>query len=166
MWSGRFREPLNRTFEQWQRSFTLDWRLLTACLCLSFLAASALSAQGYKTTSVSLTNIQLQKGERVIGIELHGNAAAFKTLTNLPVGWNLNIDNSPSWQSKMEGSLQVGSAALDLNALQRLRITLYVYEFGDLHFGLSGKIVVTSDYEKERTLHLDSANFSLSKKQH
>ena len=21
MWSGRFREPLDRTFEQWQRSF-------------------------------------------------------------------------------------------------------------------------------------------------
>ena len=28
MWSGRFREPLNRTFEQWQRSFPFDWRLL------------------------------------------------------------------------------------------------------------------------------------------
>ena len=28
MWSGRFREPLDRTFEQWQRSFPFDWRLL------------------------------------------------------------------------------------------------------------------------------------------
>ena len=28
MWSGRFREPLNRTFEQWQRSFPFDWQLL------------------------------------------------------------------------------------------------------------------------------------------
>ena len=27
MWSGRFREPLDRTFEQWQRSFPFDWRL-------------------------------------------------------------------------------------------------------------------------------------------
>ena len=26
MWSGRFRERLNRTSEQWQRSFPFDWR--------------------------------------------------------------------------------------------------------------------------------------------
>ena len=28
MWSGRFREPLDKNFEQWQRSFPFDWRLL------------------------------------------------------------------------------------------------------------------------------------------
>lgn len=28
LWSGRFREPLGRIFEQWQRSFPFDWRLL------------------------------------------------------------------------------------------------------------------------------------------
>ena len=28
MWSGRFREPLNRTFGKWQRNFPFDWRLL------------------------------------------------------------------------------------------------------------------------------------------
>jgi len=28
MWSGRFREPLDSDFEQWQRSIVFDWRLL------------------------------------------------------------------------------------------------------------------------------------------
>jgi argininosuccinate lyase len=28
MWSGRFREPLDSEFEQWQRSIVFDWRLL------------------------------------------------------------------------------------------------------------------------------------------
>ena len=28
MWSGRFREPLDAAFEQWQRSFPFDVRLL------------------------------------------------------------------------------------------------------------------------------------------
>ena len=28
MWSGRFREPLDGEFEQWQRSIVFDWRLL------------------------------------------------------------------------------------------------------------------------------------------
>ena len=26
MWSGRFREPLNNQFEEWQRSFPFDYR--------------------------------------------------------------------------------------------------------------------------------------------
>ena len=45
MWSGRFREPLNRTFEQWQRSFPFDWRLLphevAACKAHARVAAAA-----------------------------------------------------------------------------------------------------------------------------
>jgi argininosuccinate lyase len=28
MWSGRFREPLDAEFEEWQRSIGFDWRLL------------------------------------------------------------------------------------------------------------------------------------------
>ena len=28
MWSGRFRQPLDATFEKWQRSFDFDCRLL------------------------------------------------------------------------------------------------------------------------------------------
>ncbi|MFZ0515403.1 MAG: argininosuccinate lyase, partial [Acidobacteriaceae bacterium] len=28
MWSGRFREPLDATFDGWQRSFRFDWRLI------------------------------------------------------------------------------------------------------------------------------------------
>lgn len=45
MWSGRFRDPLNPAFEQWQRSF--DWRLLPCvfvclfCLPLSVRHAAA-----------------------------------------------------------------------------------------------------------------------------
>ena len=33
MWSGRFREPLDKEFEQWQRSIVFDWRLLAAGGC-------------------------------------------------------------------------------------------------------------------------------------
>ena len=33
MWSGRFREPLDKEFEQWQRSIVFDWRLLDAGGC-------------------------------------------------------------------------------------------------------------------------------------
>jgi argininosuccinate lyase len=44
MWSGRFREPLDKEFEAWQRSIVFDWRLLAQEVAASKAHASALCA--------------------------------------------------------------------------------------------------------------------------
>lgn len=49
MWSGRFREPLDRDFELWQRSIVFDWRLLPHEVAASKAHASALCAAGILT---------------------------------------------------------------------------------------------------------------------
>jgi len=46
MWSGRFREPLDTEFEQWQRSIVFDWRLLPQEVAASKAHASALADAG------------------------------------------------------------------------------------------------------------------------
>jgi argininosuccinate lyase len=46
MWSGRFREPLDPAFEQWQRSFPFDWRLLAQEVAASKAHARAIAAAG------------------------------------------------------------------------------------------------------------------------
>lgn len=46
MWSGRFREPLDPTFEQWQRSFPIDVRLLSYEIAASKAHARMLAAAG------------------------------------------------------------------------------------------------------------------------
>ena len=46
MWSGRFREPLNRAFEQWQRSFPFDWRLIPQEVAASTAHAKTIAAAG------------------------------------------------------------------------------------------------------------------------
>ena len=51
MWSGRFREPLDTEFEQWQRSIVFDWRLLPQEVAASKAHASALCAAGILTES-------------------------------------------------------------------------------------------------------------------
>jgi argininosuccinate lyase len=51
MWSGRFREPLDRDFELWQRSIIFDWRLLAEDVAASKAHASALFAAGVLTES-------------------------------------------------------------------------------------------------------------------
>jgi argininosuccinate lyase len=49
MWSGRFREPLNQQFEEWQRSFPFDWRLLPQEVAASKAHAWAIAAAGILT---------------------------------------------------------------------------------------------------------------------
>ena len=44
MWSGRFRESLDRDFEQWQRSFPFDWRLIPQETAASGAHAKAIAA--------------------------------------------------------------------------------------------------------------------------
>ena len=50
MWSGRFREPLDPEFEQWQRSFAFDVRLLSDELAASRAYARALAKAGVFST--------------------------------------------------------------------------------------------------------------------
>jgi argininosuccinate lyase len=49
MWSGRFRDPLNATFESWQRSFPFDYRLLPQEVAASKAHARAIAAAGILT---------------------------------------------------------------------------------------------------------------------
>ena len=49
MWSGRFREPLNKQFEEWQRSFPFDWRLLPQEVRASKAHAKTIAAAGILT---------------------------------------------------------------------------------------------------------------------
>lgn len=58
MWSGRFREPLNKAFEQWQRSFPFDWRLLPQEAAASKAHAKTIAAAGILTDAElqSITN--------------------------------------------------------------------------------------------------------------
>ena len=46
MWAGRFREPLDPAFDQWQRSFSFDRRLLPDEVAASRAWASALGLAG------------------------------------------------------------------------------------------------------------------------
>ncbi|MGZ4827797.1 MAG: argininosuccinate lyase, partial [Terriglobales bacterium] len=51
LWSGRFREPLDAQFEQWQRSFPFDVRLLPDELAASRAWARALAKSGVFTAA-------------------------------------------------------------------------------------------------------------------
>jgi argininosuccinate lyase len=51
MWSGRFREPLDQDFEQWQRSLVFDWQLLPQEIAASKAHARTIAAAGILTAA-------------------------------------------------------------------------------------------------------------------
>jgi argininosuccinate lyase len=63
MWSGRFREPLNKQFEDWQRSFPFDYRLLPHEVQASMAHARAIQAAGILTSEELL---QMEQGLRQV----------------------------------------------------------------------------------------------------
>ena len=63
MWSGRFREPLNKQFEEWQRSFPFDWRLLPYEVEASIAHARVIAAAGIFTSAELL---EIERGLRAV----------------------------------------------------------------------------------------------------
>jgi argininosuccinate lyase len=63
MWSGRFREPLNKQFESWQRSFPFDYRLVPHEVEASIAHARAIEAAGILTSEELL---QMEEGLRAV----------------------------------------------------------------------------------------------------
>jgi argininosuccinate lyase len=63
MWSGRFREPLNKRFEEWQRSFPFDYRLVPHEVEASIAHARAIEAAGILTSEELL---QMEVGLRAV----------------------------------------------------------------------------------------------------
>src|SRR5690349_4707632 len=69
MWSGRFRQPLDPQFEQWQRSFPFDRKLLAYELAASAAHAQALRIAGVLSTEEwhSVQDGLKQIGQRAAG---------------------------------------------------------------------------------------------------
>jgi argininosuccinate lyase len=63
MWSGRFREPLNKQFESWQRSFPFDYRLVPHEVEASIAHARAIEAAGILTSEELL---QMEQALRAV----------------------------------------------------------------------------------------------------
>ena len=73
MWSGRFRDPLNKQFEEWQRSFPFDWRLLPQEVAASKAHAKAIAAAGI-LTEAELATMLAGLDQVLAGVTLDGPA--------------------------------------------------------------------------------------------
>lgn len=126
---------------------------------IMILAANSLAAENYK---LSLAGIKLEKNEHITGFEITIKSGKIQSILNVPIGWDLVIDNDPSWLTSIKGSAVVGAAFLgsqDENLLSNL-LTIERLTEGliakDIPFEVKATIhIVNTETEQQRTVTED-----------
>jgi hypothetical protein len=67
---------------------------------------------------LSFRALHFASGERVSKFDLHLRSAMIVGFRTIPVGWQINIDNDPSWMTEVSGTAVVGAADLEASALR------------------------------------------------
>lgn len=113
-----------------------------------------------RTLSVSIPNLQVSAKERVVGFEVHIASGRIAALPNIPIGWNMSIDNDPSWNAKIEGSLRVAAAAVTPSFFCEF-LFIERDQSPEVPFRIWGDIVVTEDFTAERHIPIASKDLVL-----
>jgi hypothetical protein len=112
--------------------------------------------------SVSVPALQLSKNERIIGFEIHVRSGRIALLPNVPIGWNISVDNDPSWNTVIKGSIEVGAAATDPDFFRDFMV-IQVEEDApsNMPLDLQGEVIVTSDFTSEKRIKLLMKDFAI-----
>jgi hypothetical protein len=126
--------------------------LFRAALISIALLALCKSQMAYcQSMSVSIPSLHPASKERVVGFEFHIKLGRIAQLPNTPIGWSLNIDNDPSWDATIKGSLIVGAAALDSKFFEHFLVVEKDESLG-IPFDLTGEVIVSKDFISERRI--------------
>ena len=93
-------------------------RLFLIAVAVFFGLAFSSRAEEGPTYRLSFPALRLMPGERVAKFDLHIRSAMIVGIRSVPVGWQINIDNDPSWQTEISGTAVVGAAFLSPSALR------------------------------------------------
>lgn len=145
-----------------QRTGMLSLLLFLVVLFSHLPALSQTRAAGELLT-VSIRPMAMSSSERVVGFELNFTAAGVEYIRLIPMGWYVVIDNDPSWNTKIRGSIRVASAAVGWDFFRDF-IVIRKFEFMDMKLSAEGVVILTEDFEKERRISLSTKDLLLRKR--
>lgn len=140
-------------------------KLLVLFICL--VASNSFAAEFYE---ISLAKLPFMKSEKISGIDIKLKSARIYSMSQFPMGWNVVVNNDPSWMTSFKGSLLVGAAALDQQDMKMLDHLVVIEKLSDkiitndIPFSVELDIYLI-DFIKneERVIHADNAMFKLRK---
>jgi hypothetical protein len=111
--------------------------------------------------SVSVPTLHVANNERIISFEIHVHSGRIALLPNVPIGWNITVNNDPSWDTAITGVAVVGAAMMYSDFLQDILVVEVEKDApSDSRFSLDGEVSVTSDGgATERRIKLSMRDF-------
>lgn len=138
----------------------LGFLLITVVAVLFAVVTEAASSEMF---GISIRSLPVMGKEKVAGFELNIRAGRVVALPSIPMGWYIAIDNDPSWNTRIKGSLIVGAAALAPDFFTDF-VIVEKNEYMDLKFEVKVEIVVTEDFQNERRIRLGIKDLVLTRK--
>ena len=137
--------------------------VLTVIGALAVDAPKALSEEQFPQRVVSLHDIHLVEGERIVGLEITFTAASVYAITHIPKDWSFNLDGAVSYRTKLSGACHHGAGALETaRGLPQFTIILEPpFDRTSPKFDISGSVHLTKDFEKARLLKLKITDFQI-----
>jgi hypothetical protein len=86
--------------------------LLGSLGVLFFLCGTCISGEKF---ALSVPGNALKKNERVLSFKVTVSAGRIVSLREMPIGWDIHVDNDASWDTNISGNATVGAAALEGN---------------------------------------------------
>jgi hypothetical protein len=108
--------------------------------------------------SISLPGLEIGARERVIGFQVNVTSGRIAQLGDMPIGWNIAVDNDPSWNTSVDASIHVAAASLDTSFFKDFAV-IEKEDLADSPFELSGKVVVSADFSHSRTIQVAMKDF-------
>jgi hypothetical protein len=101
--------------------------------------------------SVSLPALDIGAGERVVGFDFEVTSGRIAEITDMPIGWNISVDNDASWNTNIHASVLVAAAALDGSFFKDFA-AIEREGNAEIPFEIRGKIDVSTDFSKVREI--------------
>ena len=117
-------------------------------------------ALGGQFVSVSLPALHIGTGERVVGFHFDVTSGRIAQIPDMPIGWNISVDNDPSWNTKVDASIHVAAAAVDSSFFHDFAV---VEKEGNAEspFKLEGEVDVSTDFSKVRKIRVVMKDFTV-----
>jgi hypothetical protein len=91
------------------------------------------------------------------GLQLSLTAARVHSLREIPLGWQISVDNDASWNTEIRGAATVGAAALDAAFFNKLCF-IETADASIPAFSAEATFIVTADFQAQRDIVVGTDN--------
>lgn len=114
-----------------------------------------------RVETLSIERLPITARERIVGFDFHIHSPRVVSMRDIPSGWDVRVQNSPSWRAEVKGSALVGAAAVGPQFLTNF-LRVEKNESLGLAFELKGTVVVTQDFVQERHIAVSTRDVSMT----